>query len=742
MGMMTNNGGRRNYTIGILPNWQVFQGSLPNTFLTPILQGIHNAAVDRNINLLIACGVGRGTEAGPHPAWPQASPDDDFVPIGSWNTDGLIVLRPFRAPHRVHYIEQLQKNGHPILCIAEGEGELPSICVDSRTGIRQAFAHLLEHGHQKILFLAGDPNDKGDSSIRLETFMECMAEAKLNLDPRLIVHGYHSHIIGHDEMERTLKSGTEFTAMLASNDASAIGAMRALREAGLRIPQDVAVIGFDDQLEAQIEYPPLTTVHYPTYETGYRALEIIVERLEKGKWDEINPRILVPTYLTVRQTCGCYMPAEEKTLPLQSLSKSRQRDGSDHHRVAHEMVVALYETGSRMPNSEAVKICYDLVSAIATDLKNNSRQNFLIMLNQALLNYDQRNFPCDSWQGAISALHRWQEFIYADADPALLNTLLHLARLAVSDAVSRQNTRRMMLNARLMDQLGRIATKFLSAQNEFEVMETFYQSLSSVGVKAGWAVTYDPSPDNPYAKSILWRHQGDEMLQEVFPTNVFPTPSFYEPGKAFQLAVLPLFSQEDVGGYLVFDAANLQPCGTFSREMAAALKSARLYKQVVDLSLTDALTGAYNRRYFDMMLEKETLRSQRYNRPVSVIFFDLDHFKEYNDIYGHAAGDDALRYVAYYTRLGVRRGLDSVARYGGDEFVVILPETDLEGANAVAETIRGLIRTSPLFQRPISLSVGIVASDETLSTPQSLLQRADEALYRAKQNGRDQIVLA
>ena len=142
-----------------------------------------------------------------------------------------------------------------------------------------------------------------------------------------------------------------------------------------------------------------------------------------------------------------------------------------------------------------------------------------------------------------------------------------------------------------------------------------------------------------------------------------------------------------------------------------------------------------------MYLPKEAERSRRYDRNLAIIMVDIDHFKRYNDSFGHPAGDEALRGVAEGILGSARRGLDVVTRFGGEEFAVILPETDIEGARTVAETIRERIRSEDRFLRKLTVSLGVTALQGNRVLPAVLVEQADRALYQAKKLGRNRTVL-
>lgn len=165
--------------------------------------------------------------------------------------------------------------------------------------------------------------------------------------------------------------------------------------------------------------------------------------------------------------------------------------------------------------------------------------------------------------------------------------------------------------------------------------------------------------------------------------------------------------------------------------------------RLADLANRDALTGLYNRRYFDQQLQREFQRASREGNMLSVLLLDVDYLKDYNDTQGHPAGDDVLIRVAQAIQASLRRPGDLAARYGGDEFAVVLPRTDAVGAHRRAEAIQKAISGSTARPRShhLTLSIGTATvsptSDRALGA--SLVSAADQALYRAKQNGRNQI---
>jgi diguanylate cyclase (GGDEF)-like protein len=167
------------------------------------------------------------------------------------------------------------------------------------------------------------------------------------------------------------------------------------------------------------------------------------------------------------------------------------------------------------------------------------------------------------------------------------------------------------------------------------------------------------------------------------------------------------------------------------------------HEEIYRLMTVDGLTQIHNRRYFDEALEREINRSKRYQRVLSLIAFDIDHFKRVNDSHGHLAGDSLLRHLSGAIKSRLRRE-DVFARTGGEEFGIILPEVTLEGALQVAEKVRRIVEgTQVRYEQtviPCTVSLGVVCTEGSELTGTELYKRADENLYAAKQAGRNRVV--
>ena len=169
---------------------------------------------------------------------------------------------------------------------------------------------------------------------------------------------------------------------------------------------------------------------------------------------------------------------------------------------------------------------------------------------------------------------------------------------------------------------------------------------------------------------------------------------------------------------------------------------ANYHEEIYRLMTMDALTQTHNRRYFNEALEREYQRSQRYHRALSLVLFDIDHFKQINDTYGHVAGDSVLRQLARVVKPRLRQQ-DVLARVGGEEFAVLLPEVELPGARIAADKVRRLVETARFLvdekEFGCTISAGIAPYETTMESPQALYELADKNLYEAKRGGRNRI---
>ncbi len=566
-------------TVGVLAGAQVYYGTILGNFIGPVLQGAHSAAQNRGCNLLLACGLEHSTISA-RPAWPILTPEVDFVPVGPWNTDGLIVVNPLLSETRADYIMNLSTTGHPVVFIASG-GSGPTVTVDNVGGVRHAVQHLVNHGHRRIVFVAGRPDDlEGDSGIRLRAYQAAVQDYSLVADHRFIAYGYHGIDGGQRAMRQILNSGVSFTAVLASNDESAIGAMAALREAGLRIPQDIAIIGFDDSLEAVTQVPPLTTLHSSPFEMGFQALELLLEYIEGRKRD--NVIVQVPMRLVIRQSCGCQPDAVP---PLVFTAAAQQISSVDRSSLAQQikraMADAVLAEAQRLSVEDVENLCQHLVAAFILSLESGEATTFRQALEQILAHVEMAEDDVHVWQAAYLALKEGAEALLETVGRPVahrqVEEMLRLAQIAVSERVRRQY-RRYVANQRwITDRMDLLNARLLAALDEAQIFEILAEHLPQMGIQHIEVVFFEAEGDDPVAWSRLHTVPERKEVNWRLPSRQFPPVGLYD--EPFSLALLPLANQGDRTGCVIFDAANLNVCATIVWQLRTFLKVVYLYRE-------------------------------------------------------------------------------------------------------------------------------------------------------------------
>ncbi|HTP06922.1 MAG TPA: substrate-binding domain-containing protein [Anaerolineae bacterium] len=542
-------------TIGVLAGWQFYWTATPLSYLNPIFHGIRSAALDRGCNVLFACGM--GPSANPtdplRPAWPVPLPDADFVPVGPWNTDGLIAINPLQSVDRSRYIQDLIAARHPVIFVGSGEVG-PTIVADNAGGIRAAMQHLVEHGHRRIAFIAGTPEDLGgDSGDRLRAYQTAVHDFQLADEDALVTFGRHVYDGGYQAMQRLLAEGVTFSAILASNDESALGAMQALKEAGRRIPQDMALIGFDDRPESAIQTPALSSVQIPLFKLGYQAVEMILQQIERQP--DARQLVHVPTRLITRESCGCGHRASHS-----ERNAVKSKNASDR---LQRMIEAVSREAQHTTADELQHACEALLGTFTTD-------QFEAALERILTQAAAQQEDIAIWQAAISILSEAHPDQYEPIDRA---------RLLVADHLQRQHRQAIVGQQWRIDRLGVLTAHLLSALDEAQVFDVLAQHLPEMGIPWAGIAFFAAKGNDRMAVSHMRLIPSHAMLH--FAGREFP-PADLNLAEPFSLALLPLTHRHGLSGYAVFDTGQLELYGAIVQQLAAALNNAQLYREATE----------------------------------------------------------------------------------------------------------------------------------------------------------------
>jgi len=521
-------------------------------------------------NLLLGCGI--GPSASPSdplkPAWPTLLPEHDYVPIDQSNTNGLIVALPLHSQSRSEYIQSLINAAYPVLFIGSGENG-PAIVADNVGGILEAMQHLYEHGHRKIAFIAGSDDDShGDSGDRLRAYHQFHENNNLNKNPGLIAYGQHIYSGGVRAMQEILALGAEFTAVMASNDESALGAINALNAAGLKVPEDVAVIGFDNRLEGAVHEPGLSSIHVPLFDIGYRAVELLLKNI-RGE-TPITETTKVETRLISRQSCGCGQ--EQSQIAIKSGQASELAEG---------VIQAVMNQAHSLTQDEANSLGKQLVDSFLSGTQSGEWTAFQDVLDQALKRTAKRDDDCHLWQEAISILENWANAQGADYS-ASTKSILDKSRQTISAQMQQQHRRYVMQEQWTSSRLSLLTAELLTALDETQIYKILETHLPEMNILTSVLVLFEADEDDPLAWSNAHNVLSADNNPIKFTSREFPPKELLSEIEPFRLTLIPLVDQSGQLGYMAFDTDFLHLYGTIVQQVGSALNTVRLYRQATE----------------------------------------------------------------------------------------------------------------------------------------------------------------
>ncbi|HEY9075277.1 MAG TPA: substrate-binding domain-containing protein [Anaerolineaceae bacterium] len=573
-------------TIGVLCGWQVYSGTL-ESFLDCMFQGILAGAADCECNLLLACssGIPYGIGLG-RPAWPLLSSEVDFIPVGPWNCDGLIILPPIGSAEITRYVIDLVESGYPVVFAGDWTAG-SSVVVDNQSGIIQAMDHLVAHGHRRIAYIAGSRGRvEGDAKKRYRAYLAALQKHGLEYDPNLVAIGFHTYAGGRNAMEQILQRKTPFSALIASNDRSAVGAMRALDEAGLLVPQDVAVIGFDDVLDSRAQVPMLTTVHYPMFDVGYEAVNLLLKHIS-GEHEKPET-ITIPTSLVIRESCGCMAGLQISASRGEAIPNPAGyipiKEPITHETIPQAIAAVINAEAHHLGVKEVDYLCRRLVESIRFSLAKANPADFFQTLQQILRRASSLQDDLYTWHKAISMLRDAMPILIREQASALsqdeIGDMFNQAQVMVGEVSRGQFSSLSLAHGRMAFQIGEMSARFFTSKDENEVFAELNHRLPEIGINHAVVAYYAPEKEDPAAWSVLQTAFPQVAKDKLrYPTREFPPESLFPTDRLFSLAVLPLQIEGVANGYIAFHTGNLQPYATIIQQLVVALRGIHLYRQ-------------------------------------------------------------------------------------------------------------------------------------------------------------------
>jgi diguanylate cyclase (GGDEF)-like protein len=595
---------------------------------------------------------------------------------------GVITTGCVTEREEAQLVALVSELGIPTVWIGVDKPGWTTVRGDDVAGMRALMRHVLdERGVRRPAFVRGIRHHS-DSVRRERTFREELTARGIPVDEDLVIDGFFWHETAYRELRALLERRRDMDAVIAANDVSALGVVQALNHAGLRVPDDVLVTGFDNDTYA-LCWPELTTVDPDLQEQGRRAATTLLAEVDGAPSGQ---EVVVPGRIVIRGSTGIH-PAREpdRVSAAVGFAQAAQqqlatRDALWGLSFDLSHCTSVPEVASALADSHLVRLgvsrCFLALFVDPPVDEGDRAENG--MWARLILDYrEERAWPVSTEEYPLG------QFLPAALRPELRTGGLVFQSLRGSDRE---------LGYFLLEQ----------AQGSGLIIDGLRMDLSR-------------TLEALFATRALVDHA--ENLEQ---TVEMRTAELAARSRQLELEVE-------------------------TRRQAEC----RLQEAVADLrrlAMSDALTGLANRTALQQYFDQHWPALIESGGQMAVLMVDVDLFKAYNDRYGHLRGDETLRAVADCLCQALGDGDTLASRYGGEEFVLVLPDGDLDAANRVAERVRSLLAEEAVPHETstvapvVTVSIGVAVARATAQTdPWRLLDHADRALYRAKVHGRDRV---
>jgi len=662
----------------------------------------------------------------------------------------------------------------PMVSVGTKVENIPSIIINNQSGIRELTRHQIEvHKAERIAFIKG-PETNWEANERFKAFKEELETHGIPIDENLIGHGdFTTHSV-EPEIEKILSSNTTLPdAFMFANDEMAIEGMRILMEKGIKIPDDTAIIGYDDIGQAASQSIPITTVAQPLSDIADCAVKTAID-LALGK--EVDKLIVLPTKPVIRSSCGCMLYSLNDVLSIKKNSNMISKGKILSEEIIHILSTSnfLNYSNSNERNDNVRTVLNRIIELSAERGSDTSAEddifNFLNSFVSILRLETEKGLPPEQWQLPLSLL---SEMIDSSFDSILLmNRFRFIIRacavLTLDSALVLKGSHQFEFE-RSMEKLQDIEYNISSIMEINDLVQTLYRQLPNVGINTFILSKYDTE----------WNHNRDEEWKNR--PKLFTVASMYDckeysdlnagtitdritpikrpkESKSRTLAVYPLFFREthygtitfelSLNGGFIYESITTQISGVLKRiflydaknkaenSLRKALHDLEDFnEQLNQLSITDELTGLFNRRGFMKMAEHSLFLSRQMKHSSLLVFGDLDRLKIINDNYGHDEGDWAIKTTAEIIR-SVFRSTDITARLGGDEFTIFAANMKEELVPVFLKKINELLdekKKANGKKYVLSISLGhVICPPEGKLGIEEYMQAADKNLYEQK----------
>jgi len=574
-------------TIGLLIDYA--RPLMAGGYQSILWDGIAEAVKRRNANLF--CFAGRALR---EPYAYEAQRNVIYDLVDKRNVDGLILcggLGNFVTP--LEYQQFCERfSPLPVVSIALPVENIPTILIDNAKGLRNAFVHLIEeHGFRKIAFISGYKGNR-EAEERYRIYQKALSDYDIPFDPNLVTSGDFLPSTGEKAVrqlfgQRKLRPGADVEALVAANDAMALGALEALKKLDISVPEKLALVGFDDIFESRLVIPSLTTVRQPLREQGRNAVDLVFKLLAGKK----NPKSKkLSTELVIRQSCGCLSRAIREVNSVVQKPGASGISGkgsilSDKKTIANQLKKAVDELSIPLTKS----VIDSLLDTFIKDINLNTSNQFITMFSRQLRKTAWDDNSANKWHDLITRLNGFvNSGISLDRKKAdLANAVLQQARIYIGEISWQIQAGKELRSERQSDLLGQINERLSTAFQLPILLNILQQDLPRFNIIRCYLVLYEPDKMIPSRQSkLLFGYDENERFsipeggqrfqsKELIPRGYFPDE------RRFSMLVQPLFFHEDHLGFILFETGH-QPKSIFEvlrRNISTSLKGALLFKE-------------------------------------------------------------------------------------------------------------------------------------------------------------------
>lgn len=682
------------------------------------------------------------------------------LPIAVDHVDGWIITNDAVTDDYIKYLHMDLKK--PVVGISRDiSAIIPNgykVACDNIGGIEQAVDHLVMHGHREIGFIGHIRTKSHDLKQRLQGYQEALVKHNIAYNPNNVIDpGEISILGGHRAADHLVNTGFPFRAAVVCTDLNALGMQERLMELGYRVPEDFALIGFDNSLTTRFSTPGLSSIDQNIKRLGYGAVELLYNQIDHIPNTEHH--ILVKSRLVIRGSCGCeegIQQAEDESSALIPQEHFEHELGVNYEFNKFIMKYKLDEIKdlSWILSSHFHWGCLglrkrdkELLTKMEISQFYHYHDNYELT-NDMQVNVEQ--FP------PLELPRRGKSL--EDSDMIYLipfrgrednwSVLAMGASLAVSSQQQRNHTSiiqylDVMASAlehqALLKELEEQGQKFKYTAEQLEVVSR----TSNDGIW-DWDLRTGCIEWNQRLHQLLQTTEASSLELLLHPEDVHTYSDYLHAHLVYEMPFEMEFRLRKHDGSYVWVIASGEALRNQDGQPIRVIGSVRNISErkqseeiMRHMAYHDSLTGLSNRVRFSKLIADSIMQSPHQN--FAVMVFDLDQFKKINDSYGHDIGDRVLKYVAIKTGNMVREK-DHVARFGGDEFVLLYPFTHSSESEEFASEIVSQL-SLPMLLNGLHIvtttSVGISIYPKDGSDSETLIKKADIAMFKAKQSGKN-----